>query len=130
MRTEHRIPGLPEPFSHYTDVVRDGRLVFLSGMIAVDEAGRVVGAGDPLVQARQVLKHLGRGLATVGAGPEHVAKVTVFLTDVGHRQAVDVARREFFGETRPASTLVQVSALILPECLIEIEAMAVLPDVM
>jgi 2-iminobutanoate/2-iminopropanoate deaminase len=126
-RREYRVPGLSEPVSHYTDVVVAGGLAFISGMVALDASGSVVGARDPIAQARQTLANLGKCLDAVGATPSDVCKVTVYLTDIHNRQSVNTARREFFGDTRPASTLVQVSALISPELLVEIDAIAVIP---
>ena len=126
-KREYRLPGLPEPVSHYTDVVTAGGFAFISGMVAMDQSGAVVGDADPAAQARQALKNLGLCLEAVGATPKHVCKVTVYLRNMEHRNQVNVARMEFFGSDRPASTLVEVSGLILPELLVEIEAVAVLP---
>jgi 2-iminobutanoate/2-iminopropanoate deaminase len=126
-REEIRAPGLAEPFSHYTDAVRIGDLLFVSGCVSVDERGEVVGAGDVVAQARQVFTNLGRVLEAAGAGFADVAKVTHFLTNVEDRARINPVRKEFFGETRPASTLVEVSRLVLPELLIEVEAVARVP---
>jgi 2-iminobutanoate/2-iminopropanoate deaminase len=118
---------MPEPMSHYTDVVRADDYVFVSGVAALDAEGKVHGAGDVVEQARVTLRNLGRVLHAAQASPADVVKVTIYLTDVGHRAAINPLRREFFGDARPASTLVGVAALVLPELLIEIEAIAYAP---
>ena len=123
-REEIRAPGLAEPFSHSTDAVRVGDLLFVSGCVAVDESGTVVGIGDVVAQARQVFANIGLVLAAAGAGFGDIAKVTIFLTNVDDRARINPVREEFFGEARPASTLVEVSRLVLPEFLIEVEAVA------
>ena len=123
-REEIRAPGLAEPFSHYTDAVRVGDLLFVSGCVSVDESGTVVGIGDVVAQARQVFTNIGLVLAAAGAGFGDIVKITTFLTNVDDRARINPVREEFFGETRPASTLVEVSRLVLPEFLIEVEAVA------
>jgi 2-iminobutanoate/2-iminopropanoate deaminase len=127
-RQEYRVDGLPEPFSHYTDAVRAGNLLFISGCVALDADGRLVGEGDVVAQARQVFVNIGLCLSTAGASFADVVKVTTFLTDVEDRARINPVRQEFFGDARPASTLVEVSALVLPEFLIEVEAVAVVPS--
>ena len=126
-RQEIRVPGIAEPISHYTDVVRAGRLVFVSGCAATDERGRTVGVGDVTAQARQVHENLKRCLNAAGATFADVCKVTVFLKRVEDREQVNVVRREYFGAARPASTLVE-ARLVRDDLLVEIEAIAVLPD--
>lgn len=123
-RQEFRVEGLPEPFSHYTDAVRVGDLLFVSGCVSVDATGAVVGAGDVVAQARQVFANLGLILEAAGSSFADVAKVTTFLTSIDDRARINPVRQEFFAEARPASTLVEVSALVLPEFLIEVEAIA------
>ena len=125
VREEIRAAGLAQPISHYTDAVRTGELVFVSGCVPVDENGRLVG-GDVVAQARQTLTNVGRVLAAAGGSFADVAKVTVYLTDVDDRPRIDPVRREFFGDVRPASTLVEVSRLAIPGARIEIDAIAVL----
>jgi 2-iminobutanoate/2-iminopropanoate deaminase len=127
-REELRVEGLAEPFSHYTDAVRVGDLLFVSGCVAIDAAGAVVGAGDVVTQARQVFTNIGLCLAAAGAGFADVVKVTTFLTDIDDRARINPVREEFFGAARPASTLVEVSSLVLPELLIEVEAVAHVPE--
>lgn len=127
-REEIRVRALSEPISHYTDAVRVGRLLFVSGCAPLDGDGRLVGGEDVLAQARQVLANMQQVLAAAGATFSDVAKVTVYLTDVGDRQTVDVARRDFFGPARPASTLVEVARLAVPGMKVEIECVAVIPE--
>jgi 2-iminobutanoate/2-iminopropanoate deaminase len=126
VRKEIRAPGLAEPISHYTDAVSTGELVFVSGCVPVDEDGRLVGGDDIVAQARQTLANVARALAAAGGSFADVAKVTVYLTDVDDRPRIDPVRREFFGDARPASTLVEVSRLAIPGARIEIDAIAVL----
>jgi len=126
-REEIRVPGMSEPISHFTHVVRAGRLVFVSGCVATDAEGRTVGGNDVVAQARQVHENLKTCLAAAGATFADVCKVTVFLKDVGDREKVNIARREYFGPHRPASTLVQIARLVRDDLLVEIEATAVLP---
>jgi 2-iminobutanoate/2-iminopropanoate deaminase len=126
-REEFRVDGLPEPVSHYTDAVRWGDLLYVSGCVAVTAGGDVAAPGDAQAQAELALDYLGRALRAAGSGPGHVLKVTVFLTRMADRVAVNEARQKFFGDARPASTLVEVSALIRPELLVEIEAVAGIP---
>lgn len=126
-RTEFRVEGLPTPLSHYTDAVRWGDIVFVSGCAAIDEKGHVAAPGDVAGQARVVHEYLGRALRAAGTDFAHVLKVTVFLTDMADRGIVNEVRKEFFGIARPASTLIEVSALAIEGLLVEIEAVAGIP---
>jgi reactive intermediate/imine deaminase len=126
-REEIRVPELAEPISHYTDAVRAGELLFVSGFVPVDGEGRLVGGDDVVAQARQVLANLGAVLAAAGATFADVVKVTVYLTDIADRVRINPVRQEVFGEARPASTLVEVSALAVPGAKLEIEAVALIP---
>jgi len=125
VREEIRVPGQPEPISHYTDAVRAGDLLFVSGCVPVDSEGKLVGGGDVVAQTRQALENVGRVLEAAGMTFADVAKVTVYLTDIDDRPRINPVRREFFGEIRPASTLVEVSRLAIPGAKVEIEAVAV-----
>ncbi len=125
MREEYRVEGMPEPLSHYTDAVRAGELLFISGVVPVDGEGRLVGGEDVVAQATAVFESLGRVLSAAGAAPGDVAKVTVFLTDVDDRARINPVRQAFFGDARPASTLVEISRLAVPGAMIEVEAVAV-----
>ncbi len=125
-RDEIRVPGLAEPISHYTDAVRAGDLLFVSGFVPVDGEGRLVGGDDVVAQARQVFANLAAVLAAAGATFADVVKVTVYLTDIEDRARINPVRQEIFGDTRPASTLVEVSALAAPGAKVEIDAVALL----
>jgi len=126
-RTEYRVAGQPEPLSHYTDAVRAGNLLFVSGCVPVDGEGRLVGGDDVVRQAEQVFRNIGEVLAAAGASPGEVVKVTVFLTHIDERAEINPVRQRFFGDARPASTLVEVSRLAVPGARIEVEAVAALP---
>jgi reactive intermediate/imine deaminase len=126
-RREYRVGGLPEPLSHYTDAVVAGGLVFVSGIVPVNSEGQLVGEGDVVAQAEAVFEAMRIVLAAAGATPADVVKVTVFLTNIDDRPAINPVRQEFFGEARPASTLVEVSRLAVPGAMLEVEAVAVLP---
>jgi 2-iminobutanoate/2-iminopropanoate deaminase len=127
VREEIRVPGLAPPFSHYTDAVRVDGLLFVSGCIAVDAEGDLVGGDDVVAQARQVFRNLEAVLTAAGATFADVAKVTVFLVDIDDRARINPVREEFFGETRPASTLVEVGSLVLPGAKVEIDLVAHIP---
>ncbi|MBA3331441.1 MAG: RidA family protein [Actinobacteria bacterium] len=126
-RKEYRVAGQPEPLSHYTDAVRAGNLLFVSGCVPVDGEGRLVGGDDVVRQAEQVFRNIGEVLAAAGASPGEVVKVTVFLTHIDERARINPVRQRFFGDARPASTLVEVSRLAVPGARIEVEAVAALP---
>jgi reactive intermediate/imine deaminase len=126
-RREYRVGGLAEPLSHYTDAVVAGGLVFVSGIVPVNSEGQLVGEGDVVAQAEAVFEAMRIVLAAAGATPADVVKVTVFLTNIDDRPAINPVRQEFFGEARPASTLVEVSRLAVPGAMLEVEAVAVLP---
>ena len=126
-KEEIRVAGMPEPISHYTHVVKVGQLVFISGCTARDERGRIVGGNDVQAQARQVHENLKKCLAAAGGIFGDICKVTVFLRNMEDREKVNTVRKEYFGQSRPASTLVEISRLSSDELLIEIEAIAVLP---
>jgi reactive intermediate/imine deaminase len=126
-REEFLVEGQAEPISHYTHAVAAGGLLFVSGIVPVDAAGTLVGGEDVVEQARQVFRSLGEILRAAGAGPGDVVKVTLFLTDVDDRPKVNPVRAEFFGTTRPASTLVEVSRLAVEGARIEVEAVATRP---
>lgn len=127
-REEFMIPGLSTPVSHFTHVVRAGRIVFVSGCVATDGAGRLVGGNDVVAQARQVHENIKRCLSAAGATFADICKVTVFLRDISDREKVNTVRQEYFGAHRPASTLVEISRLVRDEYLIEIEATAVIAE--
>jgi enamine deaminase RidA (YjgF/YER057c/UK114 family) len=115
------------PGTGYTQVVTGtGRLVAVSGQVALDADGKIVGEGDPAAQARQVFENLRRCLAAAEATFADVIKLTYYVTDIGLLPAVRAVRDEYVGADRlPASTAVQVAALFRPELLLEVEALAI-----
>ena len=122
-RREVMVEGLAEPISHYADAVVAGDTLYVSGIVPVDASGAVVG-DDVVAQARQVFAIMERVLAAAAARPADVVKVTVYLLDIDDRPLINPVRQEFFGDTRPASTLVEVSRLAVPGARLEIEAIA------
>jgi enamine deaminase RidA (YjgF/YER057c/UK114 family) len=120
-REEIRVPARPE-LSHAADAVRAGGLVFVAGVLPVDAEGRLVGGDDTVEQTRFVLDELGTILRAAGCAAADVVKVCVYLTDV-----INSLRQAFFGDARPASTLVEVSGLAIPGARVEIDAVAVVP---
>jgi enamine deaminase RidA (YjgF/YER057c/UK114 family) len=118
------------PAAAYSHVVMGtGRFVAVSGQVALDEDGKLVGAGDPAAQARQVFANLLRCLTAAGATFDDVVKLTFFVTDMAYMPAVRAARDEHISPDRlPAASAVQVAGLVRPEFLMEIEAYAVLPE--
>ena len=122
VREELRVAGLAEPISHYTDAVRHGDLLFVSGVAPLDENSRLIGEGDVVMQTRQIFLNMKKILDAAGTGFEKVLKVTVYLTDVADRTKINPVRQEFFGASRPASTLIGVSELAIPGMKVEIEA--------
>jgi 2-iminobutanoate/2-iminopropanoate deaminase len=127
-REEFMVPGMSKPVSHFTHVVRAGRIVFVSGCVATDGRGRVVGGNDVVAQTRQVHENIKRCLTAAGATFADICKVTVFLRNINDREKVNTVRKEYFGAHRPASTLVEISRLVRDDYLIEIEATAVIPE--
>jgi 2-iminobutanoate/2-iminopropanoate deaminase len=127
-REELRVKGTAEPISHYTDAVKSGGLLFVSGIVPVDDKGALVGADDVVEQTRQIFRILELVLRAAGCGFGDVVKVTLFLLDVNDRARINPVRQEVFGDARPASTLVEVSALAVPGALLEIEAVAAIPS--
>ena len=119
------VDGQLAPVSHYCHVVRAGNTIWVSGAIGVAADGSI--PADVGAQAELALASIDACLKTAGAGAEHVVKVNVYLTNVDDRVKINPARQRYFGDHRPASTLVGVTALVLPEAKVEIEATAVVP---
>jgi 2-iminobutanoate/2-iminopropanoate deaminase len=123
-RQEIRVPELPEAISHYTDAVRVADLVFVSGCGPIDQEGKLVGGDDVVAQARRTFENVGLVLAAAGLTFADVVKVTIYLLDIDDRPRINPVRQEFFGDTRPASTLIEVSGLATPGMKIEVEVVA------
>ena len=119
--------GMAAPSGPYSlaTLATGTRVLSISGQIAHGPDGAIVGGDDAGEQARQCLRNVDALLAAAGAGRTDVVRVGIYLTDMADRAAVARAREEYFGEYRPAATLVQVVALVTPELKVEIEATAV-----
>jgi 2-iminobutanoate/2-iminopropanoate deaminase len=129
MEPQRLIPeGVAPPSGHYMHAVRAGGFVFVAGQVARSPAGAVVGEGDVEAQAAQVLENVQTVLATAGCTLRDVVKITCYLTDIRHRERVGVVRQRYFGEKLPASTTVEVSNLGDRALLIEIDAVALVPE--
>ena len=109
----------------YCRAVRVGNHVAVSGTAPVGDDGEVVGVGDAYVQARRCIEIIERALAEAGAGLEHVVRTRMFVTDISQWQAIGKAHGEAFAAIRPATSMVEVRALIDPDMLVEIEADAI-----
>lgn len=126
IREEITVPGLRQPISHYTHAVRFADILFVSGCTATTADGRLV-ADDVVEQTRQVFRNLETILAAGGATFSDVLKITIYLTNVDDRPLINPVREEIFGQARPASTLVEISALAVPGAKVEIDLVAGLP---
>jgi enamine deaminase RidA (YjgF/YER057c/UK114 family) len=126
MIERHILPGQPKPVSHYCHVVRADRHVWVSGSVGVKEDGSI--PETTVEQFRVALASVDACLRQVGAKPKHVVKVTIFMTDVSERPLINPLRIDYFGDNRPASTLVEVSKLVDPRLRVEIEAVAYIDD--
>jgi reactive intermediate/imine deaminase len=116
----------PTGYTHVVEISR-GRTVYIAGQVAFDKSGALVGKGDFVAQTRQVMENLKAALAAAGATFENVVKVNTYVTNMSQLQALREIRADYFGANPPASTLVQVVALAMPDLMIEIEAIAVVP---
>ncbi len=125
MRHYVRPDGLP-PVNGYSHAVAfAGPMIVVSGQVPVDADGRLVGKDDPAAQIRQVFENLTAALAAAGAGMDQVVKLTVFLTDLADLALFRQIRDEYVSTDKPpASSLVQVSALVNPDFRVEVEALA------
>lgn len=108
--------------------VSGGRAIYVAGQIPWDADGRTVAKGDVAGQTRQVFANIAAVLAEAGATLEHVVKITIFTPDIRYRDEINRVRTETFSEPYPASTQVGVAALVDPDWLVEIEAVAFVPD--
>src|SRR3989454_12361860 len=126
-RTNPPTLSTPTGYTHVVEVTGPAKTVYIAGQIAFDKDGKIVGAGDMKAQAEQVFKNLQAALAAAGAKFSDVVKMNTYITDMDKAPAVREVRARYFGETTPASTLVQVVHLARPELMLEIEVIAVVP---
>ncbi len=120
----------PDPYAPYllSQAIQLGNLAFVSGQAGVGDDGRIVGNADFDAQADRAFRNLDRALRAAGSSLRHVAKVTIFLTSMQHFAKIVELRRKWFTAPYPADTIVEVSALYSPQAMIEIEAIALIPD--
>jgi reactive intermediate/imine deaminase len=116
-----------EPIGPFTNGVVAGGFLYVAGQLSLDVNGDFVGVGDVVRQTEQVLDNVGAVLRAVDATFDDVVRVGVYLRNMADRPAVNAVRVRYFGDSKPVATLVEVSALALPDALVEIEAIALLP---
>jgi reactive intermediate/imine deaminase len=127
-RTNPPALSTPTGYTHIVEVTGPNRTIYISGQIAYDKDGKIVGApGDMKAQAEQVFKNLEAALTAAGAKFSDVVKMNSYITDMSKIQAVRDVRAMYFKDVSPASTFVQVAGLVRPELLLEVEVIAVVP---
>ena len=127
-RTNPPTLSKPTGYTHIVEVTGPGKTIYIAGQIALDKDGNVVGARDMKAQAEQVFKNLQLALESAGAKFSDVVKMNTYITDMEKAPAVREVRARYFGDTAPASTLVQVVHLARPELMLEVEVIAVVAN--
>jgi enamine deaminase RidA (YjgF/YER057c/UK114 family) len=124
-----QVDGLSKPKGVWSTAVvaAPGRLLFISGLLAKDESGEIVGIGDISAQTEKVLQNLQKAMKAANGEMKDIVRVDVYVRDIAEFSAIHAVRRRYFPDAPPASTMVQVSAFTDPRALIEINAIAVLP---
>ncbi len=130
MKKQIQTDRLRQPSGHFSQAIAieaKGTLVFLSGMTARRADGTIAGIGDIEVQTRQVCENLKAAVEAAGGTMEHICRVDVYVRNMEHFDKIHKVRREYFKAPAPASTMVEVTKMVSPEYLIEINAIAVIP---
>lgn len=118
-----------EPIVGYSRAIRAGSVIHVSGTTSTDENGKVVGAGDAAAQTRQAISNIRNALRALGADLADVVRTRMYVTDIARWEEIGRVHGEAFGATRPATSMVEVSRLIDPDMLVEIEAEAMISEV-
>jgi reactive intermediate/imine deaminase len=127
-RTNPPTLSKPTGYTHVVETVGAVKMIYISGQVAFDESGKIVGEGDMGAQAEQIFRNLDTALKAAGAGFADVVKMNTYITDVTKAPAVRDVRAKYFGDTAPASTFVEVKGLVRPELMLEIEVVAAVPE--
>jgi 2-iminobutanoate/2-iminopropanoate deaminase len=119
-------PGVHTPQANYSHATRVGNTLYISGQLALDPDGSLVGAGNAEAQAEQCYRNIKAIVEHFGGTMDDIVKITQYITDLAYRPLVARPRDRYLGAPGPSSTLVVIKGLAIPECLVEIEAVAVL----